>query len=83
LKIIVFKVMTNEEKQAIIDKAKELNFREYIGSHCVYSNYVNNDLFLNTDDFYISIGINLTNSATIKQITSPEDLETLFNAITK
>ena len=75
--------MTPEEKQAIIDKAIELGFKKGYYSFYVYDGYEENNLFIDGNDCYFSIGINITTSSSVKVLKSPEDLENLFNAITK
>jgi hypothetical protein len=73
--------MTLAEKQAIIDKAKELGFRNYPSRKSMF-NIINNwnTLVLSKDSLELSVFNNM-NDIVLKTISSPSDLERLFKAI--
>lgn len=75
--------MTNEEKQAIIDKALYLGFRYYPSNKSMFKNLINTStLIFWVEDLELRISKGMSDSP-IKTITSASDLETIFNAITK
>jgi len=74
--------MSPEEKEAIIDKASELGFDWMGGSTWIYL-AKDTILFFDEVSIFISVGLKQSESRLLKRLTSPEDLENLFNAITK
>ncbi len=73
--------MTPSEKQAIIDKALELGFRYYPSRKSMFKNLINTStLIFWVEDLELRMSRDMSDSP-IKTISSPSDLETLFNAI--
>ena len=76
--------MTQSEKDAIVKKLEDLNFDNLANSnYWQYELPLGNQtaLMFDFDDYVISIAIPFVKLINIRKIDSPEDLETLFNAI--
>ena len=74
--------MTQSEKDAIVKKCVELGFEEvYKGFNYDLPLGYKNNLYFCTDDLELGIIQETRGYVTIRKIDSPEDLETLFNAI--
>lgn len=76
--------MTKSEKEAIIQKAKDLGFNNLAGSQ--YFEYelplgLSNSLVLDIDNLTIGIAVMFKSFVEIRKIESPEDLQLLFDAI--
>jgi len=74
--------MNQQEKEAIIQKLKELGFQiQFNGPFWYYQLPLGRETVLVFDSDDLEIGIRLKDYSPIRKIESPEDLENLFNAI--